>query len=140
LRPAPPAAPYGAPIGLEQARRVIAAAEAEARRRGWTLAFAVVEPSGELVHFARMDGAGYGAITVSQAKARTAARFGRPTRIWNEALAAGRLGALGIDEVLPIEGGVPLVVNGRTIGAIGVSGASSADDGIAADAGAAALR
>jgi uncharacterized protein GlcG (DUF336 family) len=100
----------------------------------------VVEPSGELVHLARMDGANYSSISIAQSKARTAARFRRPTRVFSDNLAAGRLGALGIDEVLPIEGGVPLVWNGRTVGAIGVSGASAADDGVAAEAGAAALR
>ena len=131
----PPPAPYGAPVTLQQAKAVMAAAEAEARRNGWNLAISVVEPSGELVLFQKMDGAGYGATAVSQAKARTAARFAQPTKRFNEAVAAGRLGVLGITEIVPVEGGVPLIAGGRTIGAIGVSGASSAQDGQVAQAG-----
>ena len=139
--PAPaPAAPYGGPVTLQQARAAVVAAEAEARRMGWMLSFAVVEPSGQLVHFARMDGANYGSIALAEGKARTAAHFARSTKVFSDGIAAGRLGALGIEGVVPIEGGVPLVVGGRTIGAIGVSGASAAQDGQVAQAAAAAVR
>jgi uncharacterized protein GlcG (DUF336 family) len=137
---APTIYPYGAPILQEQARKVLAAAEAEARRNGWVMSFAVVEPSGELVAFQKMDGAGYGSIEVSQAKARTAARFGRESKGFADGIAAGRLGALDIDAIVAVEGGVPIVVGGRTIGAIGVSGATAAQDGQVGRAAAAAVQ
>jgi uncharacterized protein GlcG (DUF336 family) len=92
------------------------------------------------VLFQKMDGAGYGSIPMAQAKARTAARFGQPTKRFNEIVAAGRLGVLGASEIVPIEGGVPIVVGGRTVGAIGVSGASAVQDGQAAQAGADSVR
>ncbi|NEX92950.1 heme-binding protein [Caulobacter sp. 17J65-9] len=139
--PAPPVIyPYGAPIVQDQARKVLAAAEAEARKNGWVMSFAVVDPAGELVAFQKMDGAGYGSIDVSQAKARSAARFGRETKVWADGVAAGRLGALEIDSIVAIEGGVPIVVGGKTIGAIGVSGATAAQDGQVGRAAAAAVQ
>ena len=137
--PPPPPAPYGMPIGYEAARKVLDAALAEGRRNGWKLAIAVVEPSGELVAFARDEGAGYGAADVARDKARSAARFGRETRVLAESFNNGRLWPLAIDGLIPVEGGVPIVVGGRTIGAVGVSGASAAQDGQAAKAGVAAL-
>ncbi|NEX93327.1 heme-binding protein, partial [Caulobacter sp. 17J65-9] len=127
--PAPPAAPYGAPLSYEQAERVMAAAIAEARRRNLQLTISIVEPTGEPVAFVRMTGAGYGSADVAVAKARSAARFGRETRVLEDALAAGRLWPLAIDGLIPVEGGVPIVVDGRTVGAIGVSGASAQADG-----------
>lgn len=136
--PAPPA-PYGMPIGYGDAKVVLDAALAEARRNGWMLAIAIVEPSGELVAFARDDGAGYAATGVAQDKAVTAARFARETRAFTEGFNNGRLWPLVVDRMVPIDGGVPIVVDGRTIGAIGVSGASAAQDGQVARVGAAAL-
>ncbi|MBC6981967.1 heme-binding protein [Caulobacter sp. 17J80-11] len=139
--PAPPTIyPYGAPVLQEQARKVLAAAEAEARKNGWVMSFAVVEPSGELVAFQKMDGAGYGSIEVSQLKARSAARFGRETKVFADGVAAGRLGALDIDAIVAVEGGVPIVLAGKTIGAIGVSGATAAQDGQVGRAAAAAVQ
>ena len=129
--PAPaaaPAPPYGAPIGLEAAQALIDRAIEAGRARGFRLAIAVVEPSGELVAFGRMDDVQYGSINVAQAKARSAARFRAPTSALEERLAGGRMALLAIDGILPVAGGVPIVVDGRVVGAIGVSGASSAQD------------
>jgi uncharacterized protein GlcG (DUF336 family) len=98
----------------------------------------VVEPSGELVAFERMDGVAYGSIEVSQEKARTAARFMRPSKAFSDSMGARPI-VLSIHSITAVEGGVPLVVDGKIIGAIGASGASSELDGQAAQAGAAAL-
>ena len=131
--PAPPAAPapplsYGAPIGLEAAQALVDRAVEAGRARGFRLAIAVVEPSGELVAFGRMDDVQYGSIDVAQAKARSAARFRASSASAEERLAAGRLALLAIDGIVPVAGGVPIVVDGKVVGAIGVSGASSAQD------------
>jgi len=137
--PPPPPAPYGMPIGYDTASKALNAALAEGRKNGWKLAIAVVEPSGELVAFAKDEGAGYGATDVAIGKARSSARFGRETRVLAESFNNGRLWPLAIDGLIPVEGGVPIVIGGRTVGAIGVSGASAAQDGQAAKAGAAAV-
>ncbi len=127
--PAPsPAPPYGAPIGLEAAQALVDRAVEAGRARGFRLAVAVVEPSGELVAFGRMDDVQYGSIDVAQAKARSAARFRAATSALEERLAGGRMALLAIDGIVPVAGGVPIVVDGRVVGAIGVSGASSAQD------------
>jgi glc operon protein GlcG len=126
--PAAPAPPYGAPIGLEAAQTLIDRAMEAGRARGFRLAVAVVEPSGELVAFGRMDDVQYGSIDVSLAKARSAARFRAASSSAEERLAGGRMALLAIDGIVPVAGGVPIVVDGRVVGAIGVSGASSAQD------------
>ncbi|MBP8062711.1 MAG: heme-binding protein [Brevundimonas sp.] len=131
--PAPVAAPapplsYGAPIGLEAAQSLVDRAVEAGRARGFRLAIAVVEPSGELVAFGRMDDVQYGSINVAQDKARSAARFRGSSAAAEERLAAGRIALLAIDGIVPVAGGVPIVVDGRVVGAIGVSGASSAQD------------
>ena len=125
---AAPAPPYGAPIGLETAQALVDRAVEAGRARGFRLAIAVVEPSGELVAFGRMDDVQYGSINVAQAKARSAARFRASSASAEERLAAGRMALLAIDGIVPVAGGVPIVVDGRVVGAIGVSGASSAQD------------
>ena len=130
-QPAPaasPAPPYGTPISLAEAQALIERAVTEARRRGFRMAFAVVEPSGELVAFARMDDVQYGSIEVSQRKAESAARFRGATSGAEERLAGGRMAILAIEGMTPVAGGVPIVADGRVVGAIGVSGASSAQD------------
>ena len=141
--PAPvaaPAPPYGAPIGLERAQALIDRAVEAASARGFRMAFAIVEPSGQLVAFGRMDDVQYGSINVAQAKARSAALYRTATSVSEERLAGGRTALLALDGMVPVAGGVPIVVGGRVIGAIGVSGASSAqDDEIARAAIAAAL-
>lgn len=129
--PAPAAAPapsYGAPIGLEAAQTLIDRAIEAARARRFRLAIAIVEPSGDLVAFARMDDVQYGSITIAQKKAMSAARFRTPTAALEERVTGGRTVILAIDEMLPVAGGVPILVDGRVVGAIGVSGASSAQD------------
>ena len=123
-----PAPPSGMPLGLEAAQALIDRAMEAGRTRGFRLAVAVVEPSGELVAFGRMDDVQYGSINVAQAKARSAARFRASSASAEERLTAGRIALLAIDGIVPVAGGVPIVVDGRVVGAIGVSGASSAQD------------
>ena len=138
--PAPAAVrlPYGETITLAKAKAVMAAAEAEARRNDWTVVITIVEPNGAVVMSEKMDGTQYGSVEVSKGKATTAALFRRPSREFAEGMktSAGAL-ALG---VVPVEGGELIVVDGRIIGAIGVSGVTSAQDGQIARAGAEALK
>ena len=126
--PTAPAPPYGAPIGLEAAQTLINRAVAYGQTKGWRLAIAIVEPSGELVAFARMDDTQYGSIYVAQKKAETAARYRVTTALMEERTLAGRLVTLANEDSLPIAGGIPIVIDGRIVGAIGVSGASAAQD------------
>ena len=132
---------YGTPITLETAKAVAASALAEARKNRWTMAVAVVDPSGDLVYFERMDQTQVGSVTVAMAKGRCAARFKRATKAFQDTLAAGGDGlrVLGLEGAVPVEGGLPLVANGLIVGAIGVSGGTSAQDGQVAAAGAAVL-
>lgn len=126
--------PYGVSVGLDAARRIAAAALAEAAANGWTVAVAVVDAAGDLVLLERMDGTQVGSVEVAREKARCAVRFKRPTKEWEEALVAGRTPVLGIPGVLPLEGGIPLLDSGaRVVGAVGVSGALSAQDGRCAE-------
>jgi uncharacterized protein GlcG (DUF336 family) len=121
--------PYGPAITLVQAERLVDAARAEAARRNFTMAFAVVDPAGELVSFEKMDGTQNGSTEVALAKARGSARFRRPTKAWSDQIAAGRTATLSVPGVIAIEGGVPILANGRVIGALGVSGGTSEEDG-----------
>jgi glc operon protein GlcG len=127
--PPPPPFSYGPPVTLEQAKKAAAAAEAEAKKRNSNMAIAVVEPSGDLVYFQKMDGTQYASIIIAQAKARSAAIFGRSTKIFRERVASGELSPMALAGAVASDGGVPIVVNGKTIGAIGVSG--GADDAVA---------
>lgn len=129
---------YGQPIRLNDARRAATAALAEAERNGWTMAAAVVDPAGHLVYFERMDDVQVGSVFVAQDKARSAAQFKRPTKMFQDALAAGGEGLrmLAIKGAVPVDGGVPLIVGGQIVGAIGLSGGTSAQDGQCAKAGA----
>ena len=122
---------YGVPIRLEAAKRAAAAALAEARRNGWTMAVAVVDAAGVLVYFEKMDDTQNGSATVAIEKARSAALFKRPTKAFQDTLASGGAGlrVLKLHGAIPVEGGVPLVVNGEIVGAIGVSGGTSEHDG-----------
>ncbi len=132
---------YGPSIRLADARRAATAALAEAAKNGWTMVVAVVDTAGQLVAFERMDDAQTGSVLVAQDKARSAAQFKRPTKMFQDALAAGGEGLriLGIQGAVPVEGGLPLVMNGHIVGAIGLSGGTSAQDGQCAKAGADAL-
>lgn len=135
--------PYAlASIALGNAKEAAAAAIAVARKNTWTMAVAIVDTGGHLVYFEKMDGTQTGSVNVAIEKARTAALFKRPTKTFQDTVAAGGEGLrmLGLPGVVPVEGGVPLVMNGAIVGAIGVSGGTSAQDGQSAGAGAAALK
>jgi uncharacterized protein GlcG (DUF336 family) len=134
--------PYGAPITLEQAKKPAAAALAEAAKNHWTMAVAIVDPSGNLVYYEKMDNTQVASATVAIDKARSAAIYKRPTKALQDALAAGGAGLriLRLEGATPVEGGIPLIVDGRIIGAIGVSGDASANDSQCATAGAALLK
>jgi len=132
---------YGPSITIELAKKAAAPALAEARRNNWTMAVAIVDVSGALVYFERMDDTQSGSVNVAQAKARSAALFKRPTKAFQDALAAGGEGlrVLALEGAVPVEGGLPLVVNGGIVGAIGLSGGTSPQDGQCAKAGADAI-
>jgi len=119
---------YGAPIALELAEEIIRAGIDLSKKLGLRQSFAIVEPSGELVAFARMNNVGYGSIRAAQLKARTSARYRVATAVREQQVQAGRLVILSNDEVLAIGGGVPIVRNGQVIGAVGVSGGSAEQD------------
>ncbi len=117
-------------ITLEGAKVLALAAEAEALKRGWTVAVAIVDPTGGLVLFHTLDGTQPASQDVAIAKARTAARFKRPTKAMEDAVAGGRMSLLSVSEfALMLEGGVPIARDGAIIGAIGISGMTSAQDG-----------
>jgi glc operon protein GlcG len=132
---------YGPSIRLESAKQAAAAALAEARRNSWTMVVAVVDIAGELVYFEKMDDSQNGSVKVAVAKARSAALFKRPTKAFQDTLTAtdDGLRILGLDGAVPVEGGIPLVLNGLIVGAIGVSGGTSQQDGECANAGVSAL-
>jgi uncharacterized protein GlcG (DUF336 family) len=127
---------YGPMVGVETARKVADAAIAEGKKNGWHVAAAVVDTAGDLVFFERMDNTQAGSTIVAQEKARTAARFKRPSKAFEDAVAGGRQVILSLPGVTPIEGGVPLLIEGKIVGAIGVSGATSPQDAQCAQAGA----
>src|SRR5258708_35441267 len=130
--------PYGSPISLETARKAAAPALAEAAKNNWNVAVAIVDPGGNLVYYEKMDNTQLGSANVAIDKARTAALFKRPTKAFQDALAAGgdSVRILRLQGVVPVEGGIPLVADGKIVGAIGVSGATSAQDAQCAKAGA----
>ncbi len=141
----PPAPPpdYGMPVTQEQAMKVAAAAQEGAKKLGQRVVITIVGPTGDLVYFTKMDGAQYGSIAVSQSKARTAAIFRRPTKVFEEALAKGgpTLTLLTLPGVIASAGGLPIIIDGKVAGAIGVSGGPvGAIDAEAAEAGLAALK
>jgi uncharacterized protein GlcG (DUF336 family) len=131
--------PYGAPISVDRAKAVIAAAEDEARKRGWKLNIAVVDSGGNLVAFERMDGAQLASIAISEHKARTAAQFRRETKIFEAGIQGGGNNLITLDGVIGSRGGIPLVEHGALIGAIGCSGGTGSQDEVAAKAGAATV-
>jgi glc operon protein GlcG len=133
--------PYGPAISLENAKKVATPALAEAAKNNWAMAVAIVDPSGNLVYYEKMDATQIGSANVAIEKARSAALFKRPTKTYQDALAAGGDGmrVLRLQGAVPIEGGIPILVDGRIAGAIGVSGGTSAQDGQCAKAGADAL-
>ena len=116
-------------------KRILAAAEAKAVENKWAVAIAVVDPAGEPLGFLRLDGASVGAGQISLGKARTAARFGRPTKVYADRVANDTLNILSVEGVTALQGGLPIIVAGRVIGAVGVSGVTSAQDEQVAAAG-----
>jgi glc operon protein GlcG len=134
--------PYGESISLENAKKAAAGALSEARTNNWTMAVAITDPGGHLVYFEKMDATQVGSVAVAISKARAAALFKRPTKVFQDLLAAGGDGLriLGLEGVVPVEGGLPLVIAGRIVGAIGLSGGSSSQDGQAAQRGADSLK
>ncbi|HUO23254.1 MAG TPA: heme-binding protein [Caulobacteraceae bacterium] len=123
-------------LSLADAKAVAAAAQAKAVENGWTVVIAIVDEAGLLHYLERMDGTQTGSVEVAQAKARTAAMFKRPSKALEEAVASGRQVMLVMPGATPIEGGLPLTYRGELVGAIGVSGMTSAQDGVIAKAGA----
>ena len=126
---------YGLPVDLEQARKIAAGAMAEAQRNQWRVAIAIVDTHGFLKYYEMMDDTQTASAIVAVEKARTAAMFRRPTKMFEEGIAGGRNALLGMREAIPIEGGLPIVLNGKVIGAVGVSGLTSAQDAQVAQAG-----
>lgn len=134
--------PYGPPITLDQAQKVAAAAVAEAKKNNWNVAVSVLDSGCNLVLLHKIDNTNLGGIQVAQEKARSACLYRGPTKAAEDALAKGGMGVrlLALRGMVPLEGGLVLVADGKTIGAIGVSGAQSDEDGQIAKAGADALK
>ena len=128
--------PYGPSITLEKAKAVVAAAAAEAAKHKWKLNIAVVGPAGDLKYFERMDDAQLASVQISQDKARAAARFRRQTKLFEERINSGTPSLLSLSGVVASEGGFPLIEGGKLIGAIGCSGGTGGQDGVACKAGA----
>ncbi|HEY2495914.1 MAG TPA: heme-binding protein [Candidatus Angelobacter sp.] len=134
--------PYGPPVGVEAAKKAAAAALAEAAKNHWNMAVAIVDPNGTLIYYEKMDNTQLGSANVSINKARSAALYKRPSKAFQDALASGGAGmrVLGLEGAVPVEGGIPLLADGKIIGAIGVSGDTSEHDGMCATAGAATIK
>ena len=132
--------PYGAPIPLERAQAVIAAAVAEAAKHDWKMNVAVLDSGGNLVAFSRMDGAQLASVAISEHKARTAVTFRRETKVFENGIQGGNTYLVTLDGVVGSRGGIPLVENGKMIGAIGVSGGTGSQDEVCAKAGAALIK
>jgi uncharacterized protein GlcG (DUF336 family) len=134
--------PYGPAIALESARKVATSALAEARKNNWNMAIAIVDPAGELVYFEKLDGTQAASVNIAIDKARSSARFKRPTKALQDVLATGGAGLrmLALDGAVPVEGGVPILIDAKIVGAIGVSGGTSQQDGEVAAVGAAAVK
>jgi len=134
--------PYGAPISLEQATRVIEAAKAEAQKNNWPVAITIVDSGGHVVAMQRMDNTQLGSIAAAEDKARTSVFFRRPSKAFEDAVANGGIGlrVLGLRGATPYDGGLPIFIDGKLVGAVGVSGVLPAQDGQIASAGANALK
>ena len=133
---------YGLSINLDTAKKIAASAITEARKNNWTMAVAVVDTGGNLVYFEKMDGTQTGSVRVAISKGRSAVLFKRPTKAFQDMVAAGGEGLriLRLEGAVPVEGGLPLLMDGKIVGAIGVSGGTSQQDGLVAKAGADTLK
>jgi len=132
--------PYGTAINLETAKKVAAASAVEARKNNWNVAIAIVDNHGLLVYYEMLDDTQTASAVIAIEKAKTSATYRRPSKEFEDGIAGGRNAILGLPGVTPIEGGIPLVVGGKLIGAVGVSGVSSAQDAQIAKAGLEALK
>jgi glc operon protein GlcG len=134
--------PYGPPVTLETAKKVAAAAQTEAARNHWLMTVAVVDPAGNLVYYERTDNSQWGSAKIAIEKARSAAIYKRPTKVFQDAIAKGGVNVrvLALDGAVPIEGGVPLISEGKIVGAIGVSGDLSENDAQCANVAAQTLK
>jgi uncharacterized protein GlcG (DUF336 family) len=141
VAPPPPQIPYGAPINFEQAKKVMAGAEGEATKNKWNMVIAVLDSGGHLVMLHRLDGTQLGSIEAAKDKAYSAVLYRRPTKVFQDLVGQGgpNLRLLKLSGASPLEGGIPLMVDGKIIGAVGVSGATSEQDAQVAKAGADAL-
>lgn len=126
-------------LTLEAAKKIAAVAEAEAVKNKWNVVIAIVDEGGQILYVQRMDGTQYGSVDVAIKKARTSSAFKRPTKVFEDAIAGGRNALIALDGALPLEGGLPLTFAGQIVGAIGVSGVTSQQDGMIAKAGTEAL-
>ena len=134
--------PYGPPIGIEGARAVMAAAESEAAKNNWSVVISIIDSGGNLVMLHRHNDVQLSSIEISQGKAKTALMFKRPSKVLDDAISSGGAGLrfLALKDIVPLEGGLPIVVDGKIIGAIGVSGVLSSQDTQVARAGADGLK
>ena len=132
---APP--PYGPPIGFEDARKVMNAAEGEAAKNNWAVVISIIDSGGNIVMLHRRDDVQLSSIEIAQGKAKTALMFKRPSKVLDDAISSGGTGLrfLALKDIVPLEGGVPIVADGKIIGAIGVSGVLSSQDAQIARAG-----
>lgn len=133
---------YGTPINLEQAKKVIAAGQAEARKNNWPVAVAVVDNHGFLVAYEKMDNTQTASVMVAIDKASSAAMYRRPTKVFQDLVAGAGAGTrvLNLRGASALEGGLPIVIDGKIVGAVGVSGVNSDQDGVVAKAGTEALK
>jgi uncharacterized protein GlcG (DUF336 family) len=137
---APP--PYGPPIGIENARKIMSAAEAEAAKNNWAVVIAIIDSGGHIVMLHRRDDVQLSSIEIAQGKANTALKFKRPSKVLDDAIAGGGGGLrfLALKDIVPLEGGLPIVSDGKIVGAIGVSGVLSSQDSQIARTGLEALK
>ena len=131
--------PYGAPISMDRAQALIQVAVAEAKKRGWAMNVSVVDSGSNLVAFARMDGAQLASITISQHKARTAAKYRRVTKVFEDAMQHGVIYVETLDDVIASRGGIPLIEDGKIIGAVGCSGGTGSQDEVVCTAAASTI-
>jgi glc operon protein GlcG len=134
--------PYGPPIGIENARKIMAAAEAEAAKNNWAVVIVIIDSGGHIVMLHRRDDVQLSSIEISQGKAKTALMFKRPSKVLDDAISGGGPGLrfLALKDIVPLEGGLPILIDNKIVGAIGVSGVLSAQDTQIARAGLEALK
>jgi uncharacterized protein GlcG (DUF336 family) len=132
--------PYGMPIALQHAQAAINAATAEAQKRGWKMNVAVVDPGGRLIAFARMDGAQVASVAIAEHKARAAAMYRRETKVFENGIQSGFNYLMTLDDIIASRGGIPIVEDGKLVGAIGCSGGTGSQDEVVCQAGLSGLK